>query len=117
MNNKELKEDEMAIVHVLIGVVFVCTAFAAWQWYTGRKPASPSIFDKIKDWWKEMELKEAWAYLVGLVGIVIFFWVLGFYARWIIYLVWYIIPIVMVVGFYQVKIKGKKKDNNKGGTP
>jgi len=106
----------MEIVYGLIGVIFACAAFATWQWYTGRSPISPSVFSKIKDWWNEMSLREAWAYLAGLIGASCVIWILGIYVRWIIYLVWYIIPIVVVVGFYQTKIRGRKKDNNKGGT-
>ena len=104
------------IVGILTSMIFVCAAFAAWQGYTGRNTDSPSVFDKIKDWWKEMSLREAQGYLAGLIGVSCVLWILGIYARWIIYLIYYITPGVAIVAFYQIKVKGRK-ENNKGGTP
>jgi len=116
LEKNSAKEETMTVVQILIGMIFVCAAFAAWQWYTGRTSVSPSVFDKVKDWWKEMSLREAKGYLAGLIGVSCVLWIVGIYAHWIIYLIYYITPAIAIVIFYQAKIKGRK-ENNKGKTP
>ncbi len=100
----------------LFGVTFICVLFVVWRWYTGLQGSS-TVFIKIKKWWNEMTLREAQGYMAGLIGISCVIWVLGIYARWITYVVYYVTPVIVIIGFYQIKIKGGKKENNKGRTP
>jgi hypothetical protein len=97
----------------LFGVVFVCAIFVIWRWYTSLQDPA---FGRIKNWWKEMTLREAQGYLAGLIGISAIIWILGIYAYWIVYLVYYVAPIIMIIGFYQIKIKGRR-ENDEGRTP